>query len=49
VAYSALMGASLSFTFLIYTLPSIAKTFVITAAMFGFMGVLGYTTKNGFN
>ncbi len=45
IAYSALMGASLSFIFLIYTLPSIAKTFVITAAMFGFMGVLGYTTK----
>lgn len=39
------MGMSLSFIFLIYTLPSIAKTFVITAAMFGTMGVLGYTTK----
>jgi hypothetical protein len=39
------MGMSLSFIFLIYTLPSIAKTFVITAAMFGFMGILGYTTK----
>ena len=45
IVYSALMGASLSFIFIIYTLPSIAKTFVITAAMFGFMGVLGYTTK----
>lgn len=45
VAYSILMGMSLSFIFLIYTLPSIAKTFVITAAMFGTMGVLGYTTK----
>ncbi len=45
IAYSILMGMSLSFIFLIYTLPSIAKTFVITAAMFGFMGVLGYTTK----
>lgn len=45
VAYSVLMGMSLSFIFLIYTLPSIAKTFVIAAAMFGFMGVLGYTTK----
>ena len=45
IGYSALMGASLSFIFLIYTLPSIAKTFVITAAMFAFMGVLGYTTK----
>ncbi len=45
IGYSALMGMSLSFIFLIYTLPSIAKTFVITAAMFSFMGVLGYTTK----
>ncbi len=45
VAYSALMGMSLSFIFLMYTLPSIAKTFVITAGMFGFMGILGYTTK----
>lgn len=45
VAYSILMGMSLSFIFLIYSLPSIAKTFVITAAMFGTMGVLGYTTK----
>ncbi len=45
IAYSILMGMSLSFIFLMYTLPSIAKTFVITAAMFGFMGVLGYTTK----
>ncbi|MFK5857001.1 MAG: Bax inhibitor-1/YccA family protein [Bacteroidota bacterium] len=45
IAYSALMGMSLSFIFLVYTLPSIAKTFVITAGMFGFMGVLGYTTK----
>jgi hypothetical protein len=45
IAYSILMGMSLSFIFLIYTLPSIAKTFVITAAMFGFMGILGYTTK----
>lgn len=45
IAYSILMGMSLSFIFLIYTLPSIAKTFVITAAMFGTMGVLGYTTK----
>ncbi len=45
IAYSALMGASLSFIFLIYSLGSIAKTFVITAGMFGFMAILGYTTK----
>lgn len=45
VVYSVLMGASLSFIFLAYTGASIAKTFVITSAMFGFMGVVGYTTK----
>ncbi|NQU35522.1 MAG: Bax inhibitor-1/YccA family protein [Bacteroidetes bacterium] len=45
IIYSALMGMSLSFIFMVYTLPSIASTFVITAAMFGFMGILGYTTK----
>lgn len=45
VLFSVLMGASLSFIFVIYTGASIAKTFVITAAMFGVMAVLGYTTK----
>ncbi len=45
VLYSVLMGASLSFVFLAFTGASIAKTFVITAAMFGFMAVVGYTTK----
>lgn len=45
ILYSALMGASLSFIFLVYSLPSIAKTFVITSAMFGSMAILGYTTK----
>lgn len=45
VLFSILLGASLSFIFLAYTGASIAKTFVITSAMFGFMGVLGYTTK----
>ncbi|MFA5419792.1 MAG: Bax inhibitor-1/YccA family protein [Bacteroidales bacterium] len=45
VGYSILMGMSLSFIFFIYTLPSIAKTFVISTGMFGFMAILGYTTK----
>ncbi len=45
ILFSILMGASLSFIFLAYTGASIAKTFVITAAMFGFMAFLGYTTK----
>ena len=45
IAFSVLMGASLSFIFLAYTGASIAKTFVITAGMFGTMAVVGYTTK----
>jgi len=45
IIFSLLMGASLSFVFLAYTGASIAKTFVITSAMFGSMAVLGYTTK----
>ena len=45
VAYSILMGMSLSFIFLAYTGTSIATTFMITAGMFGVMAFLGYTTK----
>ena len=43
--YAVLMGASLSFIFLIYTLGSIATTFFIATGMFGLMAVVGYTTK----
>lgn len=45
VAYSILMGMSLSFIFLVYELGSIGTTFAITAGMFGGMALLGYTTK----
>jgi len=45
IAYSVIMGISLSFIFLAYSLGSIATTFVITAGMFGAMALLGYTTK----
>lgn len=45
LVYSVLMGMSLGFIFLAYTGASIAKTFVITAGMFGLMAILGYTTK----
>jgi len=45
MGYSILMGMSLSFIFLVYDLGSIAKTFVVTAGMFGAMAFLGYTTK----
>jgi len=44
--YSALMGASLSFIFLIYTSNSIFSTFIICAGMFGAMALYGYTTKS---
>ena len=45
VLYSSVMGVSMSFIFLAYTTSSIASTFFITAATFGVMAVLGYTTK----
>jgi uncharacterized protein len=45
IAFSVLMGMSLSFIFQVYTRSSIFQTFLITAGMFGVMAVLGYTTK----
>jgi FtsH-binding integral membrane protein len=43
--YSALMGASLSYIFLIYTGGSIALTFFATSAAFASLSLYGYTTK----
>jgi len=43
--YAALMGASLSSIFLIYTGQSVAQVFFITAASFGGLSLYGYTTK----
>jgi FtsH-binding integral membrane protein len=43
--YSAVMGASLSFIFLMYTSGSIFGTFAAAAGMFGIMAVVGYTTN----
>jgi len=45
LAFSVLMGMSLSFILLVYTAASVYKTFAIASAMFGLMAVLGYTTK----
>lgn len=45
VLFSVLMGMSLSFVLLEYTGASITKTFLIASGMFGFMAVMGYTTK----
>src|ERR1700761_5473446 len=44
-AYSAAMGLSLSFIFLVYTGASIAEVFFISASMFLGMSLYGYTTK----
>lgn len=43
--FSALMGASISYIFLIYTGGSIALTFFATAAAFASLSLYGYTTK----
>ena len=45
VAYSILMGISLSTIFLVYELGSIVRVFLICALMFGVMAFVGYTTK----
>lgn len=45
VGYAVLLGMSLSFILLIFTAKSLAVTFGITAATFGGMALLGYTTK----
>jgi len=44
-AYAALNGLTFSVLFVVYTLGSVAYTFFATAALFGVMSVIGYTTK----
>ena len=44
-AFCSLMGLSLASVFLVFTGTSIARTFFITAAMFGATSLYGYTTK----
>jgi uncharacterized protein len=43
--FCGLMGLSLASVFLVFTGTSIARTFFITAAMFGATSLWGYTTK----
>ena len=43
--FCALIGLSLAAVFLVFTGTSIARTFFITAAMFGTTSFYGYTTK----
>lgn len=45
VLFAALIGMSLSSIFIMYTMSSIAVTFMVTAGTFGVMAVLGYTTN----
>ncbi|WP_174502673.1 Bax inhibitor-1/YccA family protein [Acidiphilium sp. C61] len=45
-AFCAVMGASLTNIFLVYTGQSILTTFFVTAVTFGSMSLYGYTTRN---
>ncbi len=45
LVYAVLVGLSLSFIFLVYSMGSIATTFGVTSLTFGVMAVAGYTTK----
>ena len=44
-AFSALMGLSISYIFMIYTSVSIAQTFLVTSIAFAGLSLYGYTTK----
>jgi len=43
--YAALNGLTLSTLFVVYSLGGIAFTFIASAATFGVMSIIGYTTK----
>ncbi|HEX9386292.1 MAG TPA: Bax inhibitor-1/YccA family protein [Anaerolineales bacterium] len=43
--YAILNGLTFSVLFVVYTLGSVASTFLATSALFGVMSILGYTTK----
>ncbi|MBK8228847.1 MAG: Bax inhibitor-1/YccA family protein [Flavobacteriales bacterium] len=45
IAFSALMGISLCYIFILYAAESIIKVFFMSAGIFGIMAVAGYTTK----
>lgn len=44
-SFAVAMGVSISSIFMVYTGVSIARTFFITASIFGAMSLYGYTTK----
>lgn len=45
IAFSAIMGISVCYIFLVYSAAAIIKVFFITSAVFGTMAIAGYTTK----
>jgi FtsH-binding integral membrane protein len=45
LAFSVLMGMSMSFVLLAYTSASVFSTFIVTSGTFGLMALVGYTTK----
>ena len=45
LVYSVIMGMSLSFIFMMYTASSIYSVFFASAAMFGIMALIGYSTN----
>lgn len=45
IAFSALMGASLSFILLAYTAASVVGVFITASVVFGIMAIAGYTTN----
>ncbi|EFL89612.1 Bax inhibitor-1/YccA family protein [Ahrensia sp. R2A130] len=44
-AFAAVMGASISWIFMVYSLGSITQTFFVTSAAFAGLSLYGYTTK----
>jgi uncharacterized protein len=45
MAYAILNGLTLSVLFVVYSLGSITYTFLASAALFGIMSIIGYTTR----
>jgi FtsH-binding integral membrane protein len=45
IAFSAIMGISFSYIFIVYSIGSIINVFFITAGVFSVMAIAGYTTK----
>lgn len=45
LAFSTIMGISLSYIFIIYAMSAIVNVFLLSAVVFGVMAVAGYTTR----